>query len=109
MPDRIPDYLIYGDSSLGMEWYVLELKSPQESLFSKAGTALNSTANSGISKLIEYVDYINTNLSTLQSTLEIPNLRQVKEMLLIGQQVETDTEFIKDGTQEGVEPSPKGY
>jgi hypothetical protein len=54
----IPDYLLAGANSFGVEWFVLELKGADKRAFTKRGkrTLLSADANKGVCQLLNYID-----------------------------------------------------
>lgn len=105
---HIPDFLLCGSSSNGTEWFAIELKGPQAKLFNNKGTAFSPDANEGIVQLVDYVDYINRNISTIRTTLEIPNLNPVKGILLIGKHDETFEDEVKQELKAAFNRTMKG-
>lgn len=86
-----PDYLVGASNSGGYCWYVVELKSPASSLFTRkkaGGLALSSVANSGICQLLQYLDYASEVQSYLRDSLKLTGFREPKGFLIIGREAE---------------------
>jgi hypothetical protein len=94
----IPDYLLAGASSLGVEWFVLELKGADKLAFSKRGKRifLSSYANEGICQLLNYIDRSSRDQSYLRDGLELIGFREPRGILLIGTEHETDDPLVRD-------------
>ncbi|HEV7473921.1 MAG TPA: Shedu anti-phage system protein SduA domain-containing protein [Pyrinomonadaceae bacterium] len=86
-----PDYLVGGKGSRGYSWFVVELKSPKDKLFTreKSGTiSLSSVANRGICQLLRYIDYCSSAQSYLRDSLRLKEFREPKGFLIIGREAE---------------------
>lgn len=78
-----PDYLVGGKGSRGYSWYVVELKSPSDKMFSRnrAGNmSLSSDANRGICQLLQYIDYCSAAQSYLRDILKTQRLQGTKRL-----------------------------
>jgi hypothetical protein len=93
----IPDFLIGGDSSYGWEWYVLELKSSTQNIFTekKDKVYFNSVINKGICQLLEYIDYCTENQTHLRDTFGLKNFREPNGILISGRESEFNNEHKK--------------
>lgn len=92
-----PDYLIGGKSSDGYQWMVVELKSPNAKLFSRAkdkrGTiTLSKTANEGICQLLQYMSYCNTHQAYIRSHFKLTDLGTPRGILVIGRSAELEAD-----------------
>lgn len=69
----IPDYLLAGASSIGVEWFVLELKGADKRAFSRRGNriSLSNEANRGVSQLLNYIDICSRDQAYLRDGLEL--------------------------------------
>lgn len=86
---KIPDSLIAGKGSGGIEWFIVELKSPQDSLFNKSG-GFSTVANSGLSQLAQYLIYSTEKQSSIRDALEIKQFKTPRGIFVIGKEDETE-------------------
>ena len=86
----IPDYIIGGKSSDGVEWFVLELKGVSDKLFTKTGKLLylSSVLNKAVCQTMEYIDYCSSQQSYLREILGLNSFREPKGLILIGRENE---------------------
>lgn len=89
---KIPDFLIAGRSSIGLEWFVIELKSPQENLFNRKGDCFSVVANQGLNQLARYLNYCTQYQSTVRDAYGLKDFRTPKGILLLGNEEETFSE-----------------
>jgi hypothetical protein len=94
----IPDYLLAGASSMGVEWFLLELKGADEKAFARRGdnVYLSSAANSGVCQLLNYIDISDRDQSYLRDGLKLPGFREPRGILLIGTDDETDEDKVRE-------------
>lgn len=91
----IPDYLLAGKNSDGIQWSVLELKGANEKVWNKdknGNFTFTSTANKGFNQLTRYIDYCATHQATIREQFELPSFSEPKGILMIGR----EKEFKKD-------------
>ncbi|MFQ5685403.1 MAG: Shedu anti-phage system protein SduA domain-containing protein [Candidatus Scalindua sp.] len=95
---HIPDYILGGLSSNGLEWYVLELKGANQKILKETNNILcfSSDANKAICQVIEYIDYCTEAQAYLRDTLKLKDFREPKGLILIGR----ETEFSNDNRRE---------
>ena len=86
---QIPDCLIAGKGSGGIEWFIVELKSPQAKLFHQGGY-FSAEANKGLNQLARYMVYSNEKQGSIRDALEIRDFRTPRGIFVIGRQDETD-------------------
>lgn len=86
---QIPDCLIAGKGSGGIEWFIVELKSPQAKLFHPDGY-FSSEANKGLNQLARYMAYANEKQGAIRDALEIRDFKTPQGIFVIGRQDETD-------------------
>jgi hypothetical protein len=86
---KIPDFLVAGKSSNGLEWFIVELKSPQEKLFNSTGDCFSTVANQGLNQLARYLKYSIEHQSTLRDAYGIRDFRTPKGILVLGNEEET--------------------
>ena len=69
----IPDYLMAGANSGGVDWFVLELKGANKRAFVKTGkrVSLSADANRGICQLLHYIDLSSRDQAYLRDGLEL--------------------------------------
>ncbi len=92
-PGQIPDCLIAGKGSGGIEWFIVELKSPQDKLFHHDGY-FSSVANKGLNQLVRYMIYANEKQGSIRDALEIKDFKTPQGIFVIGRQDETDRSEI---------------
>lgn len=85
---KIPDCLIAGKGSGGVEWFIIELKSPQDKLFTSK-CCFSSVANSGLNQLAQYVIHSNEKQGGIRDMLEIPDFKNPQGIFVIGKEEET--------------------
>ncbi|MGP1387875.1 MAG: Shedu anti-phage system protein SduA domain-containing protein [Thainema sp.] len=87
-----PDYIVGGCNSDGYLWSVVELKSPNQNIFSEENTkiGLNKVVNQGVCQLIEYMDYCSEAQSYLRDTLKLNEFREPSGILIVGREEEFD-------------------
>jgi hypothetical protein len=86
-----PDYIVGGKGSRGYSWFVVELKSPKDKLFTRGSAgaiSLSSVANQGICQLLRYIDYCSSAQSYLRDSLRLKEFREPKGFLIIGRESE---------------------
>jgi hypothetical protein len=93
----IPDYLMAGASSNGVEWFVLELKGADKRAFTKARkrVSLSADANQGVCQLLNYIDLCSRDQAFLRDGLELTGFREPQGILLIGTNDETDDHQVR--------------
>jgi len=94
----IPDYLLAGANSFGVEWFVLELKGADKPAFTKRGKriSLSRDANEGICQLLNYIDRSSRDQAYLRDGLELTGFREARGILLIGTERETGDAQVRD-------------
>jgi hypothetical protein len=94
----IPDYLLAGASSTGVEWFVLELKGADKPAFVKRGNNvyLSHEANAGICQLLNYINISSRDQSYLRDSLKLLEFREPRGILLIGTDHETTDDQIRE-------------
>jgi Domain of unknown function (DUF4263) len=94
----IPDYLLAGASSNGVEWLVLELKGADARAFDKRRkrVRLSREANEGICQLLNYIDYATRNQAYMRDELKLTGFRDPRGVLLIGTEVESNDPQVQD-------------
>ncbi|WP_422362515.1 Shedu anti-phage system protein SduA domain-containing protein [Pyruvatibacter mobilis] len=88
-PGQIPDCLIAGKGSGGVEWFIVELKSPKAKLFHPGGY-FSSEANKGLNQLARYMAYANEKQGAIRDALEIREFKTPQGIFVIGRRDETD-------------------
>lgn len=88
----IPDYLMAGANSNGVDWFVLELKGADKRAFNKAGkrVSLSGDANKGVCQLLNYIDLASRDQAYLRDGLALSGFREPRGILLIGTDDETE-------------------
>ena len=90
----IPDYIIGGKSSDGFDWWVVELKGANASIFSRTKGKLrfSHTLNEAICQLMEYIDYCSEIQATLRDQFRLKGFREPHGLILIGREQELDAD-----------------
>jgi hypothetical protein len=88
----IPDYLMAGADSLGVNWFVLELKGADKRAFVKRDkrVSLSADANAGASQLLNYIDLSSRDQAYLRDGLQLAGFREPRGILLIGTEDESE-------------------
>lgn len=92
---QIPDYLIAGDNSDGVTWWVVELKSPNDKLYKKDKQGFiteTSKLSKGLSQLQNYIDFCIKHQSYIRDTLGVTSFKAPYGIIFIGR----EQELIKD-------------
>jgi hypothetical protein len=89
---KIPDFLLAGRGSGGLEWFIVELKSPADTLFKRNRKEFSQQANAGLNQLAQYCIYGKKCQGAIRDALEIREFENPKGILLIG----TDNETADD-------------
>ena len=94
----VPDYLLAGARSGGLDWFVLELKGADKRAFVKSGkhVHLSNDANEGICQLLNYIDRSSRDQAYLRDGLQLSGFREPRGILLIGTDNETDDPLVRD-------------
>jgi len=94
----IPDYVMAGANSDGVQWFVLELKGADKEAFTKKGKqpSLSPEANKGVCQLLNYIDHSSRDQAYLRDTLGLKNFREPKGILLIGTDDETEDHVLQN-------------
>ncbi|SNZ19511.1 Shedu anti-phage system protein SduA domain-containing protein [Cohaesibacter gelatinilyticus] len=93
----IPDYLVAGANSMGVQYFVLELKGPDKRAFVKQGKRvyLSAEANKGVCQLMNYLDYAARDQAYLRDSLQLHQFREPTGVLLIGTDEETEDPQVR--------------
>lgn len=86
----IPDFLVGGENSDGITWWVIELKGVSDKVFTSDGEHVyfNSVTNKGVFQLLEYIDFCNENQSMLREVFGLKDFREPNALILIGNEEE---------------------
>lgn len=98
VPGLIPDFLVGGKSSFGINWYVVELKGANHTLFTKSSNRiyLSSTTNKGLCQVLEYMHFCNKTQSYLRDSMKLKDFTSAQGFLFIGRSSETEEARKKD-------------
>lgn len=93
----IPDFLIGGDSSNGWEWWVVELKGSDQSIFvqNTSETYFSTETNRGICQLLEYIDFCAEYQGILRDLYKLENFREPNGLLIVGREAEIKADPTK--------------
>jgi hypothetical protein len=95
---KIPDYLFAGDNSDGVTWWVIDLKSPQDSLYKedKTGRIIEtSKLTSSISQIRDYISYCTENQGFIRDTLGLKSFCSPYGVVIIGRESELKKDVRK--------------
>jgi hypothetical protein len=95
----IPDYLMAGAYSGGVDWFVLELKGADRKAFNISGKqqpSLSGDANKGICQLLHYIDAASRDQAYLRDGLELVGFREPRGILLIGTDEEANNDRVRN-------------
>lgn len=83
---HIPDFIVAGKSSDGIEWFVIELKGPSENIFTekKGQIYFSSVANQGINQLIQYLNTCDEDQAHLRDRHKLKAFKNPRGILVIG-------------------------
>jgi hypothetical protein len=77
----IPDYLLAGASSGGVEWFVLELKGADKKAFSSHGNRILLSNETNSCQLLNYIDFCSRDQAYLRDGLELKGFRRTARHL----------------------------
>jgi len=92
-PGLIPDFLVGGQSSFGITWYVVELKGANNKLFTRKQSgkmAFTEYANEAFLQTLGYINYCQWDAAYLRSQKIMPELRDINTVLILGRDSETN-------------------
>ena len=94
----VPDYLLAGANSFGVQYYILELKGSDKSAFVREGKriSLSLHANRGVCQLLNYLDFGSRDQAYLRDTHAFKQFREPTGVLLIGRDDEEDDPQVRD-------------
>ncbi|MEA5502341.1 Shedu anti-phage system protein SduA domain-containing protein [Halotia wernerae UHCC 0503] len=94
IPGLRPDYLFGGYDSIGMNWWVLELKGANEKVCIRdsKGIRFSSVVQQGRSQLDNYIKFCTKNAETLREAYKIRTFNEPKGILIVGR----EKEFLKN-------------
>ena len=94
----IPDYVLAGQNSDGLSWWILELKGADHNAFTTKGKRvyLSTEANKGVCQLTNYIDVSARSQSYLRDELKLSDYREPRGILLIGTDIESSNEQVRD-------------
>ncbi|EOW9093200.1 TPA: Shedu anti-phage system protein SduA domain-containing protein, partial [Vibrio cholerae] len=94
----IPDYVISGANSDGLQWFILELKGPRQNAFVHKGKRvyLSADSNKGICQLISYIDIASKSQAYLRDELGLKGFREPRGIILIGTEEESEAEMVRE-------------
>jgi hypothetical protein len=90
-PGKIPDYLFAGDSSDGVTWWVVELKSPRHRLFTEnkdASVRQSAALIDGTNQLRSYIEFCERNQGYIRDVLGLRSFTSPYGILIIGRESE---------------------
>lgn len=82
---QIPDFIIGGKNSDGWSWYVIELKSPNQKLFSGSGgkSRLSNIANGGVLQMMAYRNFCGEYQGVMRDLFKLEEFSEPTAVLLI--------------------------
>lgn len=91
----IPDFIVGGQNSDGIQWWIVELKGADEHVFvedSSNDLRFSSTLNKGICQLLRYIDTCSEIQAQLRDTFKMTNFREPRGLIIVG----TEEEFLNN-------------
>ena len=87
---QIPDFLVAGKSSDGIEWFVVELKGANTNIFSETNGRyfFSPEMNKGINQLFQYLHICDEDQAYFRDRHKLSNFRNPRAILLIGRSSE---------------------
>lgn len=88
----IPDFIVGGENSDGIQWWIVELKGASENIFveeSNSNIKFSQTANSAVFQLLRYIDTCSEIQSQLRDTFKMTSFREPNGLIIMG----TEDEF----------------
>jgi hypothetical protein len=79
----IPDYLVATQSSLGYQWFVVELKRPGHQFANEKGDALSSEGNKAVVQCHAYLAHFQNCIDSVRSNVKVHELVQPQGAVLI--------------------------
>jgi hypothetical protein len=98
MGGLIPDYLMAGARSGGVDWFVLELKGADKLAFTRNRNRvwLSADANKGVCQLLNYIDRSSRDQAYLRDGLNLPGFREPRGILMIGTDGESNDPDVRE-------------
>ena len=89
-PGLKPDYILGGRSSDGFQWWVIDLKGSNKSIFSESQyrTRFSLETNKGVFQVLQYMDYCAEMQAYLREGLSLTEFREPCGLLIIGKEKE---------------------
>lgn len=98
----IPDYLLAGDNSDGVIWWVVEMKAPSDSLFkidANGETKQTSTLKSAIVQLKGYLSYATDQQKYIRDALGVSSFKAPYGVIIMGREKELHDDKRKQKTK----------
>lgn len=105
----IPDFLVGGSDSDGKNWYAIELKSPNDKLFTTSSNKIYFSAqmNKGMNQLMDYIQILDRDQAHLRDAHKLIDLSNPKGVLVIGREEEMQENEVKQRLKKGWNNSNK--
>ncbi|HMU11232.1 MAG TPA: DUF4263 domain-containing protein [Ferruginibacter sp.] len=86
----IPDFIIGGKSSDGWNYWIVELKGSDQTIFSQTNfdTYFSPEINKGICQLLEYTDFCSEQQAALRDQFKLEGFREPNGLLIAGRENE---------------------
>ena len=86
--EYIPDFIIGDVDSLGIRWVLIELETPRSGVYLKNGHALDDKARKGVNQVIEWRNWLSSNISYArqrrsENGLGLFNIREKAEAVVL--------------------------
>jgi hypothetical protein len=95
----IPDFIIGGENSDGLQWWIIELKGADENIFTEEQNTdikFSSTANSAVFQLLRYIDTCSEIQSQLRDSFKMTSFREPNGLIIMG----TEDEFKENSNKQ---------
>lgn len=93
-PGLIPDFIVGGQNSDGIQWWIVELKGANENIFTEdasGGIKFSLTANSAVFQLLEYMHTATEIQAQLRDKFKMTNFSSPNGLILMGTEDELNS------------------
>ncbi|KJH71686.1 hypothetical protein UH38_11575 [Aliterella atlantica CENA595] len=97
-PGLRPDYLFAGENSDGVTWWVVDLKSPKDTLYKENGDGRiveTDKLRNAISQVDDYITYCTKHQGSIRNTLELTSFSSPYGIIIMGREAELKRDLRK--------------
>lgn len=97
----IPDFIVGGENSDGIQWWIIELKGADENVFVEGPNTdikFSPIANSAVFQLLRYIDTCSEIQSQLRDSFKMAGFREPNGLIIMG----TEDEFKNNNNKQKI-------